>query len=102
MGVCRACTPGESSQEFTRQFKSENNAGCGVSDPETCDTPSIAKEGSVLFEWEKEHGRVVTLVRLVMGADGRSFEEFVKAICPKTVKKSGPVRCCSFRYKVAG
>lgn len=102
MSVCRACTPGENSPEFNKQFKSENNAGCGVSDPETCETPSIAKEGSALFEWEKEHGRVVTLVRLVLNDEGRIFEEFVKAVCPKKVVKSGPVRCCAFRYKVAG
>lgn len=100
MAACRACSPGEFSPEFNAQFKPENNAGCGVSDPETCDTPSIAKEGSPLFEWEKIHGRVVTLVRLVLNDEGRIFEEFVKAVCPKTVKKSGPVRCCALRYKV--
>lgn len=97
---CRACSPGEFSPEFNKKFKPENNAGCGASDPETCDTPSIAREGSALWEWEKEHGRVVTLVRLVLGADGRSFEEFVKAVCPLPIVKSGPVRCCALRYKV--
>lgn len=103
MAACRGCSPGEFSPEFNKQFKPENSVGCGISDPETCDTPSIAKEGSALFEWEKIHGRVVTLVRLVLGDDGRSFEQFVKAVCPKkSVTKSGPIRCCAFRYKVVG
>jgi hypothetical protein len=98
---CRACSPGEFSPEFNKQFKPENNAGCGVSDPETCDTPSIAAEGSALKKWEEEHGRVITtIVPRELGDDGRFHQTFEKTVCPKPVEKSGPVTCCSFRYKV--
>lgn len=97
--ACRGCTPKESSPEYNKRFKPENNSGCGIKDPETCDTQSLATEGSALFEWEKKHGRVITETKMVH-IDGRSTIIFRKIVCPKTVKKSGPASCCSFKYKI--
>jgi hypothetical protein len=97
---CRACQPGDFSPERNKRFKPENNAGCGVYDPETCDKPSLAPEGSALYEWEKIHGRVITVVEYALGEDGRFAHTLEKTLCPLPVEKSGPVRCCSFRYKV--
>ncbi len=96
---CRSCGPSEYSPEFTRQFKPENNAGCGVKDTNECDDPSLAREDSALWNWEQEHGRLITEAKMIY-IDGRSTIIFQKIACPKPVTKSGPASCCSFRYKV--
>jgi hypothetical protein len=100
MSSCRGCGSSGFSPEYNKQFKQENNAGCGVYDPETCDKPSLATEGSALYEWEKIHGRVITVVEYALGEDGRFVHTLEKTLCPLPVEKSGPVRCCSFRFKV--
>jgi hypothetical protein len=89
----------ESSPEFDRQYKPENCAGCGLKDTNVCEDPSLAREGSALWKWEQEYGRLITTAKMIH-IDGRSTIIYQKTPCPIPVKKSGPASCCSFRYKV--
>ena len=99
MGCGGNCGPSQYSPEYTRQFKPENHSGCGVSDTNKCEDPSLAVEGSPLWKWEQEYGRLITETKMVH-INGRSTIIFQKVPCPKKVEKSGPAVCCSFRYKV--
>lgn len=96
---CGSCGNSKFSPEYTRPYKPENNSGCGVSDTNQCEDPSLAIEGSPLWKWEQEHGRLITEAKMIH-IDGRSTIIFRKIPCPKTVKKSGPGCPTSFRYKI--
>ncbi len=104
---CGAGCSGESprpwSPEFKRPWKPENNAGCscGGGNRNTCDGPSLARPGSPLWKWEKEHGKLVTLIAFEQDAQGHPVTRIEKVIC-KPEPPSRPDRhgCCSFRYRV--
>jgi hypothetical protein len=96
---CRGCGPGEYSPEYGKQFKPENNGGCGQKNT-GCDTPSNAKEGSPRWEWEQIYGKLVTYFIPMSDENGHTYTHIERLPCPKKTKKMGTAACCSFRYRV--
>lgn len=96
------CGSRESSPEYNKQFKPENNSGCcnGKNSPD-CDVPSKAIEGSARWEWEQKYGKLVTNIKRKIGPDGRFFLEVIKKPCEKPGNRSERKECCSVRYRVA-
>jgi hypothetical protein len=97
---CYSCTPTESSLEFTRRRKPQNNQGCGCGrGANTCDTPSLALEGSPLYEWEQLHGKLVTTVKTELNAEGKWVQVVEKKPCPPKSKKHS-YGCVSLSYRI--
>jgi hypothetical protein len=93
--------PNEHQPEFKRQWKPENNSGCSCSnDRNSCKTPSLAKKGSPLWEWEQIHGKLITTVTFEQNAEGRMVQKVVKTACPIEVKHTSRHGCCTVRYRV--
>lgn len=88
------------SPEYTRRYKPENNAGCGCRGINSCDTPSLAEEGSALYEWEQIYGKLVTTISFQQDAYGRKVQVVTKTPCPKSNSESSTHGCCALRYKV--
>jgi hypothetical protein len=97
---CKGCQPSKFSPEHNRQFKPENNSGCGSKAPNDCDKPSGAIEGSPLWNWEQKHGRLTFNYQNVLGEDGRWAVLYEKSPCPKTTTRKDRQICCSIKYKV--
>lgn len=96
---CSSCGPSEFSIEYQRRKKPENNNGCGCGRIEnTCNTQSLAIEGSPLFVWEQKYGKLVTTVTLEQDSYGKKIQIVEKKPC-KIVEKSKKT-CCSAFYKV--
>jgi hypothetical protein len=91
----------EFSPEFTRQWKPQNNNGCGCSGGRNdCDKPSLAIPGSPLAQWEAIYGKLITTVTFEQDQNGRMFQVVTKTACPsKTISKK--VTCCAMRYRVS-
>lgn len=87
------------SPEYTKKYKPESNTGCCRGNSNDCDSPSKAREGTPLWEWEQTHGRVIGVFTEEIAPDGRVRVVYSKSTCPKTKekKKKG---CCSLRYSV--
>jgi hypothetical protein len=91
----------EFSPEFTRQWKPQNNSGCGCGgDRNDCSKPSLARPGSPLAEWEAIYGKLITTVTVEQDGNGRMFQVVVKTACPLKDIKPKKVTCCSARYRV--
>lgn len=93
----------ENSPEYQKDFKAENNSGscgCGNGDND-CSTPSNAREGSPLWEWEQIYGKLVTYFTKEFDENGRSYTKIERKPCPKEIKRSGQNRCCSVKYKIS-
>ena len=98
---CKGCGPGEYSPEYTKQFKPENNDGCGCGGNKGCDYPSVAKEGSPRWEWEQIYGKLVTYFSYIADENGHRRVHIERLPCPPKPKKMGTATCCSFRYRVS-
>jgi len=87
--------------EHKRFFKPENNNGCGCGGGNgNCDTPSLAKEGTPLWNWEQIYGKLVTTITFEQDEWGRTVQKVEKKPCGLPPVKSRNQRCCSLRYKV--
>jgi len=99
---CGGRTPRKGSPEEGKDFKLENNAGCGIGNT-GCGEPSNAREGSPRYEWEQEYGKLVTVltterVDIGLGVSG-IVQSYRREVCEKT--NSNPKKgCCAIRYKV--
>jgi hypothetical protein len=97
---CYSCTPNESSIEYTRRRKPENNQGCGCGNVEnTCETPSQALEGSPLYEWEQIYGKLVTTVKMERNPEGKMVQVVEKKPCPPK-SKPHTYGCTSTTYRI--
>ena len=99
---CKHCGPSKNSPEYYKKFKPENNSGCACGGPNTndCDQPSTAIEGSPRWEWEQEHGKLITNIVKKIGDDGRFFLDVEKVPCGKPNTRQKRKGCCSLRYRV--
>ena len=98
---CGSCGPSPYSLEYQRRRKPENGNGCGCASPaNTCDSPSLAIEGSPLYEWEQKYGKLVTTVTFEQDENGRTVQVVEKKPCPLE-EKPRTSSCCSLRYKVS-
>jgi hypothetical protein len=91
------------SPEYGKEFKVENNGGCGCggSNRNSCDTLSLARVGSPLWKWEQKYGKLITKITVDLDETGRFVQKIVKKPCPLPEKKLRTERCYSLRYKVA-
>jgi hypothetical protein len=97
---CSNFEPGVSSLEYQRRRKPENNNGCACGRAEnTCDTPSLALEGSPLYLWEQKYGKLVTTVTVELDENGRKIQVVEKKPCPPPPDKRN-YTCCSLGYKI--
>jgi hypothetical protein len=96
---CYSFGPSPSSIEYHRRKKPENNNGCGGAASKDCDSPSMALEGSVLYEIEQKRGKQTTTVTFVQGQFGRKIPVVEKKHCPTKNPKSKI--CSSFLYKTS-
>lgn len=97
---CQSCGPAPNSLEYQRRRKPENSNGCGcASSANTCDTPSLAIEGSPLYIWEQKYGKLVTTIKEIQDENGKIVKIIEKKPCPK--KENKPTNgCCALRYRV--
>lgn len=99
-GSCGGGGPSKYSPEFTRRQKPESNQGCcpchGAS---SCDTPSLASDGSPLAKWEAIYGKLITTVKTVQDEWGHTVQIVEKKTCPLPPERVRKI-CCSLRYKV--
>lgn len=96
---CSSCGPSPFSIEYQRRKKPENNNGCGCSTgPNTCETPSLAIEGSPLYIWEQKYGKLVTTVTLEQDLFGKKIQVVKKNPCKNVDKKRK--NCISSFYRV--
>ena len=99
-GVGCSGGPTRFSPEYTRQWKPENNAGCACSNRQnTCGTPSLAKEGSALWNFEQTYGKVVTKITLRQDEFGHTVQIVEKTLCPIEPERPTRAACCSVRYR---
>lgn len=96
---CYSFGPSPSSIEYQRRKKPENNSGCGHNVPKDCSHPSLALEGSALYEIEQKRGKQIVTVTFVQGQFGRKVAVIEKKHCP--FQKVKPTVCNSFSYKVS-
>lgn len=94
--------PSRYSPEYYRPYKPTNNAGCACSgnDRNSCDRPSLAKEGSPLWEWEQIHGKLITKITYSQDDQGHRIVLIEKTTCPPKVESPSRHGCCSVGYRV--
>lgn len=95
---CDGPTPAQ--PEFTKQWKPENNSGCCTHGVDDCDKPSLAREGSALWEWEQVHGKLLETISYRPGSDGRMVQVVEKKPC-HIKPKPRRTDCTSLSYKVS-
>jgi len=98
--TCSNCGPSKYSPEYNRRFKPENASGCCGGNSPDCDVPSKAVEGSPLWDWEQEHGKLVAHITKKLGDDGRFFLEIERVACGKSSTRQERKGCCSLKYRV--
>lgn len=97
---CQSCGPAPNSLEYQRRRKPENGNSCGCASPaNTCDSPSLAIEGSPLYLWEQKYGKLVTTIKEIPDENGKMVKIIEKKPCPPQEKTKNP-DCCSLKYRV--
>lgn len=99
MSCCTGNFLSVQSLEYQRRYKYENSAGCCPHGPNTCSTPSLAEEGSALWNWEQIYGKLITNITFEQDETGRMVQRVEKIPCGIEIKRKKH-RCCSFRYKI--
>ena len=99
---CCGQPPRPGSPEEGKRFKPESNAGCCGGNT-GCDGQSNAREGTPRYEWEQEHGKLVTVITtervdIGLGTTG-IVQSYRREVCEKTTPKAKN-GCCAIRYKV--
>lgn len=86
--------------ECQRIRKPENHAGSGSKNSPDCNVPTRALPGSPRWEWEQEHGKLITIITRELGDDGKFYYKVEKTTCPVDKSERKRYNCCSFAYKI--
>lgn len=102
--VAGCSNPGRWSPEFKKVYKAENTAGCccNGSGRNDCEKPSLARPGSPLWEWEKNHGKLITKIIHTQDDQGHTITRILKTTCPIKTERPSRFGCCSLTYRTSG